>query len=69
MIMTLISELMAIISGFDRETVGLDEFPWVIFAFSGRFGRVWAFSGSVPYNFTTPLAPLDAYLSYEYVRL
>ena len=48
MLMTLISELLAMISGFDRETVGLDEFLWVIFAFSGRFGRVWAFLGSVP---------------------
>ena len=69
MIMTLISELMAMISGFDRETVGLDEFPCVVFAFSGRFGRVLASLGSVPYSFATPLAPLDAYLSYEYVRL
>ena len=69
MIMTLISEFMAMISGFDRETVGLDEFPRVIFTFSGCFGRVLAFLGSVPNNFTMPLAPLDAYLSYEYVRL
>ena len=48
MIMTLISEFMAMISGFDRETVGLDEFLCVIFAFSGCFGRVWASLGSVP---------------------
>ena len=48
MIMTLISELLAMISGFDRETVGLDEFPWVIFAFSGRFRRVWVSLESVP---------------------
>ena len=39
MIMTLISEFMAVISGFDRETVGLDEFPCVVFgAFWTRFG-------------------------------
>ena len=69
MLMTLISELMAMISGFDRETVSLDEFPCVVFTFLGRFGRVLASSGSVPYSFATPLAPLDAYLSYEYVRL
>ena len=37
MLMMLISELMTVISGFDRETVGLDEFPWVISVFSGRF--------------------------------
>ena len=48
MIMTLISELMAMISGFDRETVSLDEFPCVVFSFSGRFGRVLASLGSVP---------------------
>ena len=48
MIMTLISELLAMISGFDRTLMGLDEFPYVIFAFLGRFGRVWASSGSVP---------------------
>ena len=48
MIMTLISEFMTMISGFDRETVGLDEIPCDIFAFSGRFGRVWASLGSVP---------------------
>ena len=69
MIMTLISELMAMISGFDCEMVGLDEFSWVIFVFSGRFGRVWASLGSVPNNFATPLTSLDAYLSYEHVRL
>ena len=67
--MTLISEFMTMISGFDRVLIGLDEFPYVIFAFLGRFGRVWASLGSVPWNFATPLAPLDAYLSYEYVRL
>ena len=67
--MMFISELMTMISGFDREMVGLDEFLWIIFAFSGRFGCVWASLGSVPQNFATPLAPLDAYLSYEYVRL
>ena len=69
MIMMLISEFMAMISGFDCETVGLDEFSCVDFTLSGRFGRVWASSGFVPYNFATPLAPLDAYLSYEHVRL
>ena len=69
MITMLISEFMAMISGFDRETVSLDEFPCVVFSFSGRFGRVLASSGSVPYSFATPLAPLDAYLSYEYVTL
>ena len=37
MIMTLISEFMAMISGFDRTLMGLDEFPWVIFAFPGHF--------------------------------
>ena len=69
MIMMLISEFMAMISGFDCETVGLDKFPCVVFTFSGRFGRVLASLGSVPQNFATPLAPLDAYLSYEYVTL
>ena len=69
MIMTLISEFMAMVSGFDRTLIGLDEFSCVVFTFSGRFGRVLASSGSVPYSFTTPLAPLDAYLSYEYVTL
>ena len=69
MIMMLISEFMAMISGFDCALKGLDEFPCVVFAFSGRFGRVLASLGSVPNNFATPLAPLDAYLSYEYVRL
>ena len=69
MIMMLISEFIAMISGFDRTLIGLDEFPSVVFTFSGRFGRVLASLGSVPYNFVTPLAPLDAYLSYEYVRL
>ena len=48
MIMTLISEVMAMISGFDRALKGLDEFSCVVFAFSGRFGRVLASSGSVP---------------------
>ena len=69
MIMTFISEFMAVISGFDRVLVGLDEFPSVKLAFSGRFGRVLVSLGSVPYNFATPLASLGAYLSYEYVRL
>ena len=46
--MTLISEFMAMISGFDRETVGLDEFPCIVSAFLGRFGRVLASLGSVP---------------------
>ena len=69
MLMTIISELMTIISRFDRELVRLDEFSWAILAFLGRFRHVWASSGSVPQKFVTPLAPLDAYLSYEYVRL
>ena len=69
MITTLISEFMMMISGFDRVLVGLDEFPRVIFTFSGRFGHVLASLGSVPYSFAMPLAPLDAYLSYEYVTL
>ena len=43
--MTLISELMTMICGFDCETVGLDEFLCVIFAFLGRFGRVFGFLG------------------------
>ena len=65
--MALISEFMAVISGFDRVLVGLDAFPCVVFTFLGRFGRVLASLGSVPNYFATPLAPLDAYLSYEYV--
>ena len=69
MITTLISEFMTLISGFDRTWLGLDEFLSVVFTFSGRFGRVLASLGSVPYSFATPLAPLDAYLSYEYVTL
>ena len=69
MITTLISEFMTMISEFDRTLISLDEFPCVISTFSGRFGRVLASSGSVPYIFATPLAPLDAYLSYEYVTL
>ena len=69
MITTLISEFMTMISGLDRTLIGLDEFPCVVFTFSGRFGRVLASSGSVPNYFATPLAPLDAYLSYEYVTL
>ena len=69
MIMALISEFMTVISGFDREMVGLDEFLCVVFTFLGRFGRVLASLGSVPNNFATPLAPLDAYLSYEHVTL
>ena len=48
MIMMLISEFMAMISGFDCETVGLDEFSCVVFTLSGRFGRVLASLGSVP---------------------
>ena len=47
MFMTFISELMMIISGFDRELERLDEFSCVILAFSGRFRPVWASSGSV----------------------
>ena len=69
MITTLISEFIAMISGFDRTLIAFDEFSCDVFAFSGRFGRVLASLGSVPYSFTTPLAPLDAYLSYEYVTL
>ena len=69
MIMALISEFMTVISGFDRTLIGLDEFLSVVFTFSGRFGRVLASSGSVPNSFATPLAPLDAYLSYEHVTL
>ena len=69
MITALISEFMMLISGLDCTLMGLDEFPCVVFAFLGRFGRVLASLGSVPYNFATPLAPLDAYLSYEYVTL
>ena len=38
MITTFISEFMAMISGFDRTLIGLDEFPCVVFTFSGRFG-------------------------------
>ena len=60
---------MSMISGFDRVLVGLDAFPCVVFTFQGRFGRVLASSGSVPYSFATSLAPLDAYLSYEHVTL
>ena len=48
MITTLISEFMMMISGFDRVLMGLDEFLCVVFAFSGRFGRVWASLGFVP---------------------
>ena len=69
MIMMLISEFMVMISGFDCTLIGLDEFLCVVFTFSGQFGRVLASLGSVPQNFATPLAPLDAYLSYEYVTL
>ena len=69
MFMTLISEIMAMISGFDSELEGLDKFPSVKLVCSGRFGLVLASSGSVPYSLATPLAPLDAYLSYEYVTL
>ena len=69
MITMLISEFMTMISGFDRTLIGLDEFPCVVFTFSGCIGRVLASSRSVPYSFATPLAPLDAYLSYEYVTL
>ena len=69
MIMALISEFMTVISGFDRTLKAFDEFSCVVFTFSGHFGHVLASSGSVPYNFATPLAPLDAYLSYEHVTL
>ena len=69
MLTTLISEFKAKISGFNRTWIGLDEFSCIVFTFSGRFGRVLASSGSVPYSLATPLAPLDAYLSYEYVTL
>ena len=69
MITMLIREFMTVISGFNRTWIGLDEFSCIVFMFSGRFGRVLASSGSVPYSFATPLAPLDAYLSYEYVTL
>ena len=69
MITALISEFMTVIRGFDCTLIGLDEFPCVVFTFSGRFGRVLASLGSVPYSFATPLAPLDVYLSYEYVTL
>ena len=69
MITTLISEFMTMISGFDRTLIGLDEFSCIVFTFLGRFGHVLASLGSVPNNFATPLAPLDAYLSYEYVTL
>ena len=48
MVMTIISGLMTVISGFDRELVRLDEFLRVIFAFFGHFRHVWASSGSVP---------------------
>ena len=44
MIMTLISEFMAMISGFDRETVGLDEFCGLFSCFQGvldAFGLSW----------------------------
>ena len=37
MLMTLISELMTVISGFDYELVRLDEFLCVILAFLGHF--------------------------------
>ena len=57
------------ISGFDRTMIGLDKFSCVVFAFLGHFGRVLASLGSVPYSFATPLALLDAYLSFEYVTL
>ena len=48
MLMALISELMMVISGFDCTLMGLNEFPCVIFEFSGRFRRVWASLGPVP---------------------
>ena len=48
MITTLISEFMTMISGFDRTMMGLDEFLYVILAFSGHFRRVWASLGSMP---------------------
>ena len=69
MIMTRIRVFMTMISGFDRTLIGLDEFPCVVFTFSGRFGHILASLGSVPQNLATPLTPLDAYLSYEYVTL
>ena len=47
MSMAIISGLMMIISGFDRELERLDEFPCVILAFSGRFRRIWAPTGFV----------------------
>ena len=37
MLMTFIRGLMMIISEFDPELEGLDEFPRAILAFSGRF--------------------------------
>ena len=43
--MTLISELMAMISGFDRTLIGLDEFPCVIFTFFGAFWTRFGFLG------------------------
>ena len=48
MLMMFTSELMTVISGFDRELEGLDKFPSVILVFLGRFRLVWASSGSVP---------------------
>ena len=48
MLMALISELMMVISGFDRTLMGLDEFLYVILVFLGRFRRVWASLGPVP---------------------
>ena len=69
MITALISEFMTLISGFDSTWIGLDEFLSVVSTFLGRFGSVLASSGSVPNYFATPPAPLDAYLSYEYVTL
>ena len=37
MLMAIISKLTMIISGFDCELEGLDEFSWAILAFSGHF--------------------------------
>ena len=37
MLMTFINELMTVISGFDCELEGLDEFLRAILAFLGRF--------------------------------
>ena len=59
MFTTLISEFTTMIGGLDRTLIRLDALPSIVFTFSGRFGRVLASSGSVPYSFATPLAPLE----------